>query len=83
MNIPYYLNYLHWLIPTTGGKSDNILQRKLYIMLCSAQVVAMLRILSIFHIAIYCVPTRWLTGKSKTHELKEYITSAIMTWESH
>jgi hypothetical protein len=38
-------------------------------MLRSAEVVAMLRVLSILHIAI-CVPTRWLAGK--THELKEY-----------
>lgn len=33
------------------------------------QHVALLRVLSILHIAI-CVPTRWLAGK--THELKEY-----------
>ena len=69
MNLPYYLQYLHWRISATGGKSDNILQTKLYIMLRSAEVVAMLRVLSILHIAI-CVPTRWLAGK--THELKEY-----------
>eukprot|EP00956_Cyclotella_meneghiniana_P040421 scaffold194930_cov35-Cyclotella_meneghiniana.AAC.1 len=38
-------------------------------MLRSAEVVALLRVLSILHISI-CVPTRWLAGKS--HELKEY-----------
>ena len=56
-NLHYYLQYLHWRISATGGKSDNILQMKLYIMF--AEVVAMLRVLSILHIAI-CVPTRWL-----------------------
>ena len=69
MNLPYYLQYLHWRIDATGGKCDNILQTKLWIMLRSAEVVAMLRVLSILHIAI-CLPTRWLAGK--THELKEF-----------
>eukprot|EP00956_Cyclotella_meneghiniana_P014747 scaffold22205_cov76-Cyclotella_meneghiniana.AAC.14 len=69
MNLPYYLQYLHWRIEATGGSLDNILQTKLYIMLRSAEVVALLRVLSILHISI-CVPTRWLAGKS--HELKEY-----------
>ena len=69
MNLPYYLQFLHWRITALGGKSDAILQTKLYIMLKSSEVVALLRVLSILHIAI-CMPTRWLAGK--THELSEY-----------
>ena len=29
MNLPYYLQYLHWRISAAGGKSDAILQMKL------------------------------------------------------
>ncbi len=32
-NLPYYLQYLHWRISAAGGKSDAILQTKLFIML--------------------------------------------------
>jgi hypothetical protein len=69
MNLPYYLRFLDWRISAFGGKSEAILQTKLYIMLRSVEVVALLRVLSILHISI-CLPTRWLAGKS--HELGEF-----------
>jgi hypothetical protein len=69
MNLPFYLQYLHWQISAAGGKSDAILQTNLYIMLRSTEVVALLHILSILHISI-CLPTRWLAGNS--HELSKF-----------
>ena len=69
MNLPYYLQFLNWRSAAVGGKSDGILATKLYIMLRSVEVVALLRVLSILHLAV-CMPTRWLAGK--THELADY-----------
>ena len=48
----------------TGSKSDAILSTKLFIMLCSSEVIAMLRVLSILHISV-CLPTRWLAGNTQ------------------
>jgi uncharacterized membrane protein len=69
MNLPYYLEFLNWRMAAVGGKSDAILATKMWIMLRSSEVIALLRVLSILHIAI-CLPIRWLAGKC--HELKEY-----------
>ncbi len=55
MNLPYYLQFLHWHILAMGGKSKAILQTKLYIILCCTEFIALLRVLSILHIAI-CLP---------------------------
>ena len=70
MNIPLYLQYLYWRrMSAVGGKSDNILATKLFILLRSSEVVALLRVLSMLYISI-CLPIRWLAGKC--HELKDY-----------
>ena len=69
MNLPYYLQFLKWQMGTCGTKGDGILATKLYIMLTSVEVVALLRVLSILHISI-CLPTRWLAGK--TQDLSAY-----------
>jgi hypothetical protein len=69
MNLKLYLQFIRWRMCAVGGKGDNILATKLYIMLRSSEVVALLRVLSILHISI-CLPTRWLAGKS--HELGDY-----------
>ena len=63
MNLPYYLQFLHWRLSISIG-SDSILQRKLFSVLRSTEMVALLCVLSILHIAI-CLPTRWLAGNSK------------------
>ena len=42
-----------------GG--NGILERKLYTILRSVEMVALLRVLSILHISI-CMPLRWLAG---------------------
>ena len=56
MNLPYYLQFLHWHL-SIGISSDGILQQKLFTLLHSTEVVALLWVLSILHIAI-CLPTR-------------------------
>ena len=63
MNLPYYLQFLHWHL-SIGISSDGILQQTLFTLLCSTEVVALLQVLSILHIAI-CLPTRWLAGNAK------------------
>ena len=55
MNLPYYLQFLHWGILAMGGKSEAILQTKLYITLHCTEFIALLHVLSILHIAI-CLP---------------------------
>jgi hypothetical protein len=57
MNLPYYLQFLHLRSTVVGGKSDAILATKLYIMLRSVEVVALLCVLSILHLAI-CMESR-------------------------
>jgi hypothetical protein len=65
MNAQFYLAFLNWRMSI----QDGILATKLYLMIRSMEVIALLCVLSILHIAI-CLPTRWLAGK--THELAEY-----------
>ena len=63
MSLPYYLQFLHWRL-SIGISSNGILQQKLFTLLHSTEVVALLWVLSILHIAI-CLPTRWLAGNVK------------------
>jgi hypothetical protein len=67
MNLPYFLEFLNWRLAC--GVHDNILQKCLFIVLRSVEMIAMMRVLSILHIAV-CLPTRWLAGN--THQLAEY-----------
>ncbi len=60
MNLPYYLDYVNWKL--SCGTSDNILTKNLFITLQSVEIIAQLRVLSIFHVAI-TIPHRWLAGK--------------------
>ena len=55
MNIPYYLEFLNWRM--SCGGTENILEKNVFILLQSVEVVAMLRVLSILHIAV-CMPLR-------------------------
>ncbi len=48
--------------------SENILQDSLFLSLGSMQVIAMLRVASILHLAVV-LPTRWLAGN--THKLAD------------
>ena len=66
MNLRYYLSFLDWRLSIT---SDNILQKSLFYTLQSAEMVGLLRVLSILHISV-CLPTRWLTGHA--HDLAEF-----------
>ena len=63
MNLPYYLQFLHWRL-SIGISSDGILQQKLCTLQHFTEVAALLWVLSILHIAI-CLPTRWLAGNAK------------------
>jgi hypothetical protein len=69
MNTPYYLEFLNWWLSIGGRDNVGILATKLFAMLRSAEVIALLRVLSIPHITI-CLPTRWLAGR--TQNLAEY-----------
>jgi hypothetical protein len=69
MNLPYYLQFLHWRSGTCSTSGDGILATMLYLMLRSVEVVALLRVLSILHISI-CLSKRWLAGK--TQDLADY-----------
>ena len=59
MNLKYYIEFLVWRL--TCAVNDNLLQTSLFITLCSVEMVALLRALSILHIAV-CMPVRWLAG---------------------
>ena len=58
MNIPFYLEFLIWRMRCGG---DGILEKSLYHVLRSIEMVSLLRVLSILHISI-CIPLRWLAG---------------------
>ena len=51
------------------GKQDNILQRNLFVMLTSDEMVAQSRLLGIIHLSCM-LPLRWLAGN--THKLKDH-----------
>ena len=59
MNIPHHLDFLIWIM-TCGG--DGILEKKVYIIFRSVEMVSLLRVLYILHISL-CLPLRWLAGK--------------------
>jgi hypothetical protein len=63
MNLPYYIQFLHWLLPIGIG-SDSILQGKLFTALHCKKMAALLCVLFILHIAV-CLPTRWLARNTK------------------
>ena len=59
MNAPYYLEFLVWRMRC--GHDGGILERNLFMMLRSTEVMSFLRVLSILHISV-CMPMRWLAG---------------------
>ena len=65
MNLPMYLQFLHWRMDACGTSGDGILATNLYLNFKSSEVIAQLRVLSILHIAI-CMPVRWLAGKTES-----------------
>ena len=58
MNRTYYVQFLDQALT---AKCDNILQKNLFIILTSVEMIALSRVYSIFHVAI-CLPLRYLTG---------------------
>jgi len=72
---PYYVEFLDMMLckHRRGNSNDkaSILQQNLFVALTSEEMIALSRLLTIFHISV-CVPFRWLSGK--THELKDYGT---------
>ena len=68
MNYPYYLEFFDCMLKKTG-KNDkaSLLQQNLFVVLGSAEMIALACLLSIIHISV-CMPFRWLVGK--THRLK-------------
>ena len=68
MNYPYYLEFLdEQLKKREKGKEASLLQQNLFVVLKSSEMLALTRLMSIFHLSV-CMPFRWLAGK--THELK-------------
>lgn len=65
MNLPMYLQFLHWRMDACGTSGDGILATNLYLNFKSLEVIAQLRVFSILHIAI-CMPVRWLAGKTES-----------------
>ena len=64
MNRKYYMDFLDKSI--AAGKSSNILQHNLFLVLTSVQMIVTTRVYAIFHVAI-CLPRRFLV--SKAHKL--------------
>ena len=59
MNVPFYLEFLVWRMRC--GHDGGILERNLFMMLRSVEVISFLRVLAILHISV-CMPMRWLAG---------------------
>jgi hypothetical protein len=60
MNRKYYIQFLFKEL-ASKYKDHSILQKNLYIVLRSSEMIASFRLLSIIHVAIV-LPRRWLTG---------------------
>ena len=70
MNYPYYAEFLdEQLSKVSTNLQASILQRNLWVVLTSSEMIALARLLSILHISI-CMPFRYLAGK--THEFTQY-----------
>ena len=70
MNYPYYIEFLDQsLRKRKKSEKASILQQNLFVALTSSEMIALVRLLSIFHVSV-CMPIRWLAGK--TQDLKEY-----------
>ena len=70
MNYPYYLEFFDWMLKKTGkNDKSSLLQRNLFVVLGSVEMISLARLLSIIHIFL-CMPFYWLAGK--THSMKEY-----------
>ena len=67
MNLKYYIGFLDWQL--TCVVSNNLLQPSLYITLRSVEMVVLLQVLSILHIAM-CMPVRWLAGNTCAYEFE-------------
>ncbi len=63
MNIPYFLEVLDWRLSSGLGR-DSILLKNLFIILQLVEMIVLLQVLAILHVAI-CIPTRWLAGKTQ------------------
>lgn len=75
MNYEYYLEFLDMMLRrrTKDGKAS-ILQKNLFVVLSSSEMIALTRLLSILHLSIV-MPFRWLAGK--THELAHHNWSPL------
>ena len=70
MNYSYYLEFLDWMLKKTGkNDKESLLQRNLFVVIGSVEMIALACLLSIIHKSM-CMPFRWLAGK--THRLKDY-----------
>ena len=75
MNYEYYLEFLDMMLRRrTKDSKASILQKNLFVVLSSSEMIALTHLLSILHLSIV-MPFRWLAGK--THELKEYNWSPL------
>ncbi len=72
MNYPYYVEFLDSALRKprrTKNESASILQKNLFVVLTSTEMIGLVRLLSILHISI-CMPFRYLAGKC--HEFKQF-----------
>jgi hypothetical protein len=69
MNHEVYVQFLDNQLRKYRHDKPSILQQNLFVALTSQEMIALSRLLSIFHISV-CMPFRWLAGK--THELGDY-----------
>ena len=70
MNYPLYLQFIdEELHKLNARRETSILQRNLWFVLTSDEMIALVRLLSIIHLSM-TMPLRWLAGK--THELRKY-----------
>ena len=72
MNYPYYVEFLDNALRKPRkmkNESASILQKKMFVVLTSSEMIALVPFLSILHLSI-CMTFRYLAGKS--HEFKQY-----------
>jgi hypothetical protein len=72
MNYPNYVEFLDSTLQKpwkTKNESESILQKNLFIVLTSSEMISLVQLLSILHISI-CMPFQYLVGKC--HEFKQF-----------
>ena len=76
MNVPYYMEFLIWRMRC--GHVYGIIERNVFMLLRSVEMIDFLCVLSILHIAV-CMPLRWISGNCSNLSQHNFVLADIVS----